>query len=103
MVLEYGVKTIGANSIRQNVNLEKQKVMPKITTIELENFQADGTARHYLERVGLLGVEDCNLAYMSGSQQQRLAMGRELRSVEALLEDATNILLSPEGAHSDPA
>ena len=55
------------------------------------------TARRYLERVGLRGVEDRYPSHMSGGQQQRVAIARAL-SVEpdVMLFDEPTSALDPE-------
>ena len=47
--------------------------------------QAVQTARKYLERVGLSGVEDRYPAHMSGGQQQRVAIARALAVEPAVM------------------
>jgi arginine/ornithine transport system ATP-binding protein len=47
--------------------------------------QAVQTARKYLERVGLQGVEDRYPAHMSGGQQQRVAIARALAVEPAVI------------------
>ena len=55
------------------------------------------TARKYLERVGLKGVEDRYPAHMSGGQQQRVAIARALAvEPEVMLFDEPTSALDPE-------
>ncbi|WP_234264916.1 ABC transporter ATP-binding protein [Hydrogenophaga sp. NFH-34] len=59
--------------------------------------QAVATARKYLERVGLRGVEDRYPAHMSGGQQQRVAIARALAVEPAvMLFDEPTSALDPE-------
>jgi arginine/ornithine transport system ATP-binding protein len=59
--------------------------------------QAVDTARRYLERVGLRGVEDRYPAHMSGGQQQRVAIARALAVEPAvMLFDEPTSALDPE-------
>ena len=59
--------------------------------------QAVETARRYLERVGLHGVEDRYPAHMSGGQQQRVAIARALAVEPAvMLFDEPTSALDPE-------
>ena len=59
--------------------------------------QAVQTARRYLERVGLRGVEDRYPAHMSGGQQQRVAIARALAVEPAvMLFDEPTSALDPE-------
>lgn len=59
--------------------------------------QAVETARRYLERVGLRGVEDRYPAHMSGGQQQRVAIARALAVEPAvMLFDEPTSALDPE-------
>ena len=59
--------------------------------------QAVETARRYLDRVGLRGVEDRYPAHMSGGQQQRVAIARALAVEPAvMLFDEPTSALDPE-------
>lgn len=59
--------------------------------------QAVQTARKYLERVGLAGVEDRYPSHMSGGQQQRVAIARALAVEPAvMLFDEPTSALDPE-------
>ncbi|MEY4980406.1 MAG: hypothetical protein RLZZ352_2676 [Pseudomonadota bacterium] len=59
--------------------------------------QAVETARRYLERVGLRGVEDRYPAHLSGGQQQRVAIARALAVEPAvMLFDEPTSALDPE-------
>ena len=59
--------------------------------------EAVETARKYLERVGLSGVEDRYPAHMSGGQQQRVAIARALAVEPAvMLFDEPTSALDPE-------
>jgi arginine/ornithine transport system ATP-binding protein len=59
--------------------------------------QAVQTARRYLERVGLRGVEDRFPAHLSGGQQQRVAIARALAVEPAvMLFDEPTSALDPE-------
>jgi arginine/ornithine transport system ATP-binding protein len=59
--------------------------------------QAVETARRYLERVGLKGVEDRYPSHMSGGQQQRVAIARALAVEPAvMLFDEPTSALDPE-------
>jgi arginine/ornithine transport system ATP-binding protein len=59
--------------------------------------QAVETARKYLAKVGLSGVEDRYPAHMSGGQQQRVAIARALAvEPEVMLFDEPTSALDPE-------
>ena len=59
--------------------------------------QAIDTARKYLTKVGLSGVEDRYPAHMSGGQQQRVAIARALAvEPEVMLFDEPTSALDPE-------
>jgi len=59
--------------------------------------QAVETARKYLTKVGLYGVEDTYPAHMSGGQQQRVAIARALAvEPEVMLFDEPTSALDPE-------
>ncbi|TAH13215.1 MAG: ATP-binding cassette domain-containing protein [Curvibacter sp.] len=59
--------------------------------------QAIETARKYLTKVGLSGVEDRYPAHMSGGQQQRVAIARALAvEPEVMLFDEPTSALDPE-------
>jgi arginine/ornithine transport system ATP-binding protein len=59
--------------------------------------QAVDTARKYLAKVGLSGVEDRYPAHMSGGQQQRVAIARALAvEPEVMLFDEPTSALDPE-------
>lgn len=59
--------------------------------------QAIETARNYLAKVGLYGVEDRYPAHMSGGQQQRVAIARALAvEPEVMLFDEPTSALDPE-------
>jgi arginine/ornithine transport system ATP-binding protein len=59
--------------------------------------QAVATARKYLDKVGLAGVEDRYPAHLSGGQQQRVAIARALAvEPEVMLFDEPTSALDPE-------
>ncbi len=59
--------------------------------------EAVDTARKYLDKVGLKGVEDKYPAHMSGGQQQRVAIARALAmEPEVMLFDEPTSALDPE-------
>ena len=59
--------------------------------------EAMATARKYLDKVGLKGVEDKYPAHMSGGQQQRVAIARALAmEPEVMLFDEPTSALDPE-------
>ena len=59
--------------------------------------EAIETARKYLEKVGLKGVDDKYPAHMSGGQQQRVAIARALAmEPEVMLFDEPTSALDPE-------
>jgi arginine/ornithine transport system ATP-binding protein len=65
--------------------------------LKVPKEQAVQTARKYLERVGLKGVEDRYPAHMSGGQQQRVAIARALAvEPEVMLFDEPTSALDPE-------
>ena len=68
-----------------------------IQVLGVPRDRAVETARRYLERVGLHGVEDRYPAHMSGGQQQRVAIARALAVEPAvLLFDEPTSALDPE-------
>lgn len=68
-----------------------------IHVLGISRDQAVETARRYLERVGLRGVEDRYPAHMSGGQQQRVAIARALAVEPAvMLFDEPTSALDPE-------
>jgi arginine/ornithine transport system ATP-binding protein len=65
--------------------------------LKVPKDQAVETARKYLERVGLRGVEDRYPAHLSGGQQQRVAIARALAvEPEVMLFDEPTSALDPE-------
>ena len=65
--------------------------------LKVPREQAVETARKYLDRVGLKGVEDRYPAHMSGGQQQRVAIARALAvEPEVMLFDEPTSALDPE-------
>jgi arginine/ornithine transport system ATP-binding protein len=59
--------------------------------------QAVATARRYLQRVDLTGMEDRYPAHLSGGQQQRVAIARALAvEPEVMLFDEPTSALDPE-------
>ena len=68
-----------------------------IHVLGISRDKAVETARRYLERVGLRGVEDRYPAHMSGGQQQRVAIARALAVEPAvMLFDEPTSALDPE-------
>jgi len=68
-----------------------------VHVLKIPKEQAVLTARKYLERVGLKGVEDRYPAHMSGGQQQRVAIARALAvEPEVMLFDEPTSALDPE-------
>ncbi len=68
-----------------------------VHVLKVPKEQAVATARKYLERVGLNGVEDRYPAHMSGGQQQRVAIARALAvEPEVMLFDEPTSALDPE-------
>ena len=68
-----------------------------VHVLKVPKEQAVATARKYLERVGLKGVEDRYPAHMSGGQQQRVAIARALAvEPEVMLFDEPTSALDPE-------
>ena len=68
-----------------------------IHVLGVPKAQAIESARRYLERVGLRGVEDRYPAHMSGGQQQRVAIARALAvEPEVMLFDEPTSALDPE-------
>ncbi len=68
-----------------------------VHVLGISKDQAVETARRYLERVGLRGVEDRYPAHMSGGQQQRVAIARALAVEPAvMLFDEPTSALDPE-------
>jgi len=59
--------------------------------------EAVATARRYLQRVDLVGMEDRYPAHLSGGQQQRVAIARALAvEPEVMLFDEPTSALDPE-------
>ena len=68
-----------------------------IDVLGVPKNQALERARHYLDKVGLKGVEDKYPAHMSGGQQQRVAIARALAMEPAvMLFDEPTSALDPE-------
>jgi arginine/ornithine transport system ATP-binding protein len=68
-----------------------------VQVLKVPRDVAVATARRYLERVGLKGVEDRYPAHMSGGQQQRVAIARALAvEPEVMLFDEPTSALDPE-------
>jgi arginine/ornithine transport system ATP-binding protein len=68
-----------------------------VHVLGMRRDQAVETARRYLERVGLRGVEDRYPAQLSGGQQQRVAIARALAVEPAvMLFDEPTSALDPE-------
>lgn len=68
-----------------------------VQVLKVPREVAVATARRYLERVGLKGVEDRYPAHMSGGQQQRVAIARALAvEPEVMLFDEPTSALDPE-------
>ncbi len=68
-----------------------------VNVLGISRDKAVETARRYLERVGLNGVEDRYPAHMSGGQQQRVAIARALAVEPAvMLFDEPTSALDPE-------
>ncbi len=68
-----------------------------VQVLKVPKEQAIATARKYLERVGLRGMEDRYPAHMSGGQQQRVAIARALAvEPEVMLFDEPTSALDPE-------
>ena len=68
-----------------------------VQVLKVPRDQAVATARRYLDRVGLKGVEDRYPAHMSGGQQQRVAIARALAvEPEVMLFDEPTSALDPE-------
>jgi len=65
--------------------------------LKVPKDEAVATARKYLDRVGLHGVEDRYPAHLSGGQQQRVAIARALAmEPEVMLFDEPTSALDPE-------
>lgn len=68
-----------------------------VNVLGIPRDKAVETARRYLDRVGLRGVEDRYPAHMSGGQQQRVAIARALAVEPAvMLFDEPTSALDPE-------
>ena len=68
-----------------------------VHVLKVPRDEAVATARKYLERVGLRGVEDRYPAHLSGGQQQRVAIARALAvEPEVMLFDEPTSALDPE-------
>lgn len=68
-----------------------------VHVLGISKDQAVDTARKYLAKVGLSGVEDRYPAHMSGGQQQRVAIARALAvEPEVMLFDEPTSALDPE-------
>jgi arginine/ornithine transport system ATP-binding protein len=68
-----------------------------VHVLGVKRAQAMETARSYLAKVGLAGVEDRYPAHLSGGQQQRVAIARALAlEPEVMLFDEPTSALDPE-------
>ncbi len=68
-----------------------------VNVLGIPKDKAVETARRYLERVGLRGVEDRYPSHMSGGQQQRVAIARALAvEPDVMLFDEPTSALDPE-------
>jgi arginine/ornithine transport system ATP-binding protein len=68
-----------------------------IHVLVVSREQAVATARRYLQRVDLTGMEDRYPAHLSGGQQQRVAIARALAvEPEVMLFDEPTSALDPE-------
>jgi arginine/ornithine transport system ATP-binding protein len=67
-----------------------------VNVLGIPKDKAVETARRYLERVGLRGVEDRYPSHMSGGQQQRVAIARALAVEPDVMFDEPTSALDPE-------
>jgi arginine/ornithine transport system ATP-binding protein len=68
-----------------------------IRVLKVPRSEALARGRHYLEKVGLSGIEDRYPAHLSGGQQQRVAIARALAmEPEVMLFDEPTSALDPE-------
>lgn len=81
----------GHMTVLQNV------IEAPLHVLKVPRDQAIETARAYLERVGLAGMEDRYPTHLSGGQQQRVAIARALAvEPEVMLFDEPTSALDPE-------
>ncbi|MBM7693038.1 putative glutamine transport system ATP-binding protein [Peribacillus deserti] len=108
--ISVGDKNTDINKLRRNIGMVFQHfhLYPHKTVLEnitlapkkvlgLSDKEAKETARHYLEKVGILDKADSFPSQLSGGQQQRVAIARGLAmKPEVMLFDEPTSALDPE-------
>ncbi|PLT28540.1 amino acid ABC transporter ATP-binding protein [Peribacillus deserti] len=108
--ISVGDKKTDINKLRRNIGMVFQHfhLYPHKTVLEnitlapvkvlgLSDKEAKETARHYLDKVGILDKADSYPSQLSGGQQQRVAIARGLAmKPEVMLFDEPTSALDPE-------
>ena len=80
-----------------NMNVLKNCMIGQIKVLKRSKEDAERTARHYLEKVGMLDYVNSKPRQLSGGQKQRVAIARALSmNPDVLLFDEPTSALDPE-------
>jgi putative lysine transport system ATP-binding protein len=80
-----------------NMNVLKNSVVGQMKVLGRSRSEAEEKAKHYLDKVGMLGFVEAKPRQISGGQKQRVAIARALSmDPEVLLFDEPTSALDPE-------